>query len=171
MNMQRQASRCNRDMLQEIAHQAMIDGGLLPDFTADVDKQLAAINAPAASADGSIRDLRDLLWCSIDNDDSRDLDQLTFAEDLGGGKVRARVAVADVDAIVTKGTPIDQHAAQNTTSIYTAARIFPMLPEKLSTNLTSLNEGEDRIALVIEIVVNSDGSVDSGDVYRAHVHN
>ncbi|HEY5275823.1 MAG TPA: RNB domain-containing ribonuclease, partial [Coriobacteriia bacterium] len=130
-------------MLQEIAHQAMIDRGLLPEFSRAVEGQLASLNAPATSDDQSIRDLRSLLWCSIDNDDSRDLDQLTFAEDLGGGRVRAMIAVADVDALVARGTPVDQHAQQNTTSIYTAARIFPMLPEKLSTNLTSLNEGED----------------------------
>jgi VacB/RNase II family 3'-5' exoribonuclease len=158
-------------MLQEIAHQAMLDRGLLPEFSPAVEGQLASLNAPATSDDQSIRDLRSLLWCSIDNDDSRDLDQLTFAEDLGGGRVRAVIAVADVDALVARGTPVDQHAQQNTTSIYTAARIFPMLPEKLSTNLTSLNEGEDRIAVVIDIVVNGDGSVESGDVYRARVHN
>jgi VacB/RNase II family 3'-5' exoribonuclease len=158
-------------MLQEIAHQAMIDRGFLPEFSPAVEGQLASLNAPATSDDQSIRDLRWLLWCSIDNDDSRDLDQLTFAEDLGGGRVRAMIAVADVDALVARGTPVDQHAQQNTTSIYTAARIFPMLPEKLSTNLTSLNEGEDRIAVVIDIVVNGDGSVESGDVYRARVHN
>jgi exoribonuclease-2 len=115
--------------------------------------------------------MRDLLWCSIDNDDSRDLDQLTVAEKLGGDKLRALIAVADVDALVTNGTAIDQHAAKNTTSVYTAARIFPMLPEKLSTNLTSLNENEDRVAIVIDIVVNADGSIDRGDVYRALVHN
>src|SRR5438045_1023514 len=115
--------------------------------------------------------MRELLWCSIDNDDSRDLDQLTVAQDLGGGKVRLLVAVADVDALVTKATPIDDHARANTTSVYTAAQIFPMLPEKLSTNLTSLNEHEERIAMVIDRTVGGDGSVVEGTVYRAHVHN
>ena len=147
----------------------MRDRGLLPDFSPDVERQLAAIHAPAD--DESARDLRGLLWCSIDNDDSRDLDQLTVAEDLGGGRVRAMVAVADVDAIVKKGTPIDDHARTNTTSVYTAARIFPMLPEKLSTNLTSLNDQQERIALVIDMVVASDGSIEEGEVYRARVHN
>src|SRR5438045_9777658 len=101
--------------------------------------------------------MRELLWCSIDNDDSRDLDQLTVAEDLGGDKVRLLVAVADVDALVTKGTPIDDHARANTTSVYTAAQIFPMLPEKLSTNLTSLNEHEERIAMAIAMTGRDDG--------------
>jgi exoribonuclease-2 len=163
---------CNHSsILQDIARQAMIDRGLAPDFSPEAQKQADAISGPANETDASIRDLRNLLWCSIDNDDSRDLDQLTVAEDLGGGNVRAMVAVADVDALVKKGSPIDDHARQNTTSIYTAARIFPMLPEKLSTNLTSLNEGEDRLAIVMDMVVASDGSVTKGDVYRARVHN
>ena len=161
---------CNhRELLQDIAHQAMLERGLAPDFSDAVQRQVADINAPAS--DDSLRDLRNLLWCSIDNDDSRDLDQLTVAEDLGGGKVRCLIAVADVDALVKKGTPVDDHAQQNTTSVYTAARIFPMLPEKLSTGLTSLNEGEERIALVIDVAVGSDGAVASGEVYRARVHN
>jgi exoribonuclease-2 len=149
----------------------MIDKGLAPDFPPEAEKQAEAVTGPAQDADASIKDLRDLLWCSIDNDDSRDLDQLTVAEDLGGGNVRAMIAVADVDAIVKRGSPIDDHARQNTTSVYTAARIFPLLPEKLSTNLTSLNEHEERIALVMDIVVDSSGSVTKGDVYRARVHN
>ncbi len=156
------------ERLDQIAEQAMRDRGLAPDFSPEVERQLAGINAPA---DDDVRDMRDLLWCSIDNDDSRDLDQLTVAEDLGGGRVRAIVAVADVDALIKKGTPIDDHARQNTTSVYTAARIFPMLPEKLSTNLTSLNDQQERIALVIDMIVGSDGSVEEGDVYRARVHN
>jgi exoribonuclease-2 len=165
-------SNCNHsDTLRDIAHQAMIDRGLAPDFSAEAEKQAEAIPGAAQDADASIRDLRNLIWCSIDNDDSRDLDQLTIAEDLGGGNVRAMVAVADVDAIVKKGSPIDDHARQNTTSVYTAARIFPMLPEKLSTNLTSLNEHEERIAVVMDMVIASDGSITKGEVYRARVHN
>lgn len=170
MNMQREPRHCNRDLLQDIAHQAMIDRGMEPEFPPAVEQQLETLTAPAAPEQG-LRDLRALLWCSIDNDDSRDLDQLTVAEDLGGGKVRAMVAVADVDALVKKGSPIDEHAGKNTTSIYTAARIFPMLPEKLSTNLTSLNENEDRVAMIIDMTINADGSIGGGDVYRALVHN
>ena len=156
-------------LLASIARQAMIDRGLQPDFSTAAEKQLASISQPAS--ENGVRDLRDLLWCSIDNDDSRDLDQLTVAQDLGGGNVRVLVAVADVDALVKTGTPIDDHARQNTTSVYTAAKIFPMLPEKLSTDLTSLNEAEDRVAMIVDITVAGDGSVTSGDVYRAKVRN
>src|SRR5437588_12152804 len=147
--MQHNAEACHRDVLTGLAHQAMIDRGLEPDFDPQIEHQLSTINTPASDNDSSIRDMRDLLWCSIDNDDSRDLDQLTVAEDLGGGNVRLLVAVADVDSLVARRTPIDDHAQRNTTSVYTAAKIFPMLPEKLSTNLTSLNENEDRIAVVV----------------------
>ena len=155
-------------LLASIARQAMLDKGLAPDFSAAAEKQLAAIDKPA---EDDARDMRELLWCSIDNDDSRDLDQLTVAQDGGNGKVRVLVAVADVDALVKRGSPIDDHARKNTTSVYTAAKIFPMLPEKLSTDLTSLNENEDRVAMIVDILVNPDGSVDAGDVYRAKVHN
>lgn len=158
-------------LLDELAHQAMIDKGLEPDFSDEVERQLAGIRGPARESGDSIRDMRELPWCSIDNDDSRDLDQLTWAEDEGGGKVRIFIAVADVDALVKKDTPIDLRARQNTTSVYTAAKVFPMLPEKLSTDFTSLNEGEERIALVIEMLVNGDGSVGEGKLFRALVRN
>ena len=118
-----------------------------------------------------MHDLRGLLWASIDNDDSLDLDQLTFAESLAGGGVRIQVAVADVDAVVKKGMEIDGHARHNTTSVYTAAEIFSMLPEKLSTDLTSLGEGEDRLAIIMEIVLDETWAISRSDVYRAIVHN
>src|SRR5437762_675466 len=140
MTTQRSSNACHRDLLTELAHQAMIDKGLEPDFTPEIDQQLSTIFAAADENDSSIRDLRNLLWCSIDNDDSKDLDQLTVAEDLGGGRVKLCVAVADVDTLVKKATAIDDHARHNTTSVYTAGGIFPMLPVKLSTDLTSLNE-------------------------------
>ena len=153
----------------------MLARGMLPDFSADVMREVTAINAPAtpvaAHDDPGIRDIRAMLWCSIDNDDSRDLDQLTVAEALPGDDIRVRVAIADVDALVSKGTAIDGHAWTNTTSVYTAARIFPMLPEKLSTDLTSLNPDVDRVAMVIEYTVRADCTVIDGDVYRALVHN
>ena len=163
-------NRKHEELLDEIAHQAMIDKGLLPDFDRAAEKQLDEIHAPARAEEG-VRDLRDLPWCSIDNDDSRDLDQLTWAEDRGDGDTRVLIAVADVDALVRKDTPIDRRARHNTTSVYTAARVFPMLPEKLSTDLTSLNEGEDRVAMVIDMTVNADGHMVQEDVYRGLVHN
>jgi exoribonuclease-2 len=164
-------NRHDEALLEQLAHQAMIDKGLEPDFSDAIERQLDGIDGPARESGDAIRDMRALAWCSIDNDDSRDLDQLTYAEDLGGDKVRISIAVADVDALVKKDTPIDKRARQNTTSVYTAAKMFPMLPEKLSTDLTSLNEDEDRIALVIEMVVNSDGSIGEGTLFRALVHN
>src|SRR5690349_11555002 len=164
-------NRKHEELLDEIAHAAMIDKGLSPDFEPEVQKQLAGIRGPAHEEGNGIRDLRHLGWCSIDNDDSRDLDQLSWGEDAGNGSTRIFIDVADVDALVKKNTPIDLHAQHNTTSVYTAARIFPMLPEKLSTDLTSLNEGEDRVALVIELTVHDDGSTTDDGVYRALVHN
>ena len=161
----------HRAELVRIATQAMSERGLEPDFSARVERELAVITGPADEADASIRDLTALLWCSIDNDDSRDLDQLTVCEPLDGGAIRLWVAIADVDALVKKGSAIDDHALINTTSVYTSARIFPMLPERLSTDLTSLNEGQDRIAVVSEMVFNADASLAGATVYRARVNN
>jgi VacB/RNase II family 3'-5' exoribonuclease len=147
----------------------MRDRGFEPDFSRAAEAQVAALPGPAAP--DARRDLRDLIWCSIDNDDSRDLDQLSVARGNSTGDVTILVAVADVDALVRRDTPVDQHAAHNTTSVYTGAQIFPMLPERLSTDLTSLNEDEDRNAIVVEYVVTSDGSVGTSDVYEAVVRN
>jgi exoribonuclease-2 len=155
--------------LAELARQAMIDRGLEPEFSPAVEKQLEGISGPAS--DKSLRDLTALLWCSIDNDDSRDLDQLSVSEALPDGGVKVFVAVADVDALVRKGTPIDDHARTNTTSVYSAARIFPMLPERLSTDLTSLNEGEDRLATIVEMSFDRDATLTSSSIYRATVRN
>jgi exoribonuclease-2 len=157
--------------LRAIAHQAMIDRGLEPDFPPDATQQVSRIQGPARESGNAIRDLRSLLWCSIDNDTSRDLDQLTVADKLSSGKTKVLVAIADVDAVIHPASPIDRHAAVNTTSVYTAAQIFPMLPEKLSTDLTSLGQGQDRLALVIEMTVAGDGTVDDANVYRALVTN
>ena len=164
-------------ILQSIARSVMLERGLLPDFSAAVLAELDKIQAPAgvngepAGDLAGIRDLTNLLWASIDNDDSRDLDQLTIAEALPGDKVKIRVAVADVDALVKNGSAIDEHARHNTTSVYTAAKIFPMLPERLSTDLTSLNFDEERLAIVVEMVIGADGSLQSSDIYRARVRN
>jgi exoribonuclease II len=159
------------DDLRAIAHKAMTDRGLEPDFSPAALQQLNGIQGPARDADQTIRDLRHCLWCSIDNDSSRDLDQLTVAERLADGRVKVLVAIADVDALVKPASPIDRHAGINTTSVYTAAQIFPMLPERLSTDLTSLGEDADRLAVVIEMVVAADGTVAEPAVYRAVVNN
>ena len=160
-----------RSELRAIARRAMIERGLLPEFSPAVLTETDAIAKPATEQDPSIRDLRYLLWCSIDNDDSRDLDQLSVAEPMAGATVKIRVAVADVDALVKTGSAIDDHARTNTTSVYTAAEIFPMLPEKLSTDLTSLGQDQVRLAIVIEMQVAGDGAVIGSDVYRAVVLN
>jgi VacB/RNase II family 3'-5' exoribonuclease len=159
-----------RERLRSIARNAMIDHGLLPDFSRAVTAELREIGHPAR--DGApLRDLRELPWVSIDNDDSRDLDQLSVAVSEAGS-VKVLVAIADVDAIVRKGSAIDAHARTNTTSVYTAAEIFPMLPEKLSTDLTSLGEDDERVAMVIEMTVSErEGVVVRSDIYRATVLN
>lgn len=159
------------DQLRNIARRVMQERGLVPEFPPDAVAQAAAIEGPASDAAATLRDLRDLPWVSIDNDDSRDLDQLTVARDVPGGATTILVAIADVDATVAVGTPLDVHAQANTTSVYTAAGIFPMLPEKLSTDLTSLVQDAERLSIVIEFTVASDGAVRSSDIYRALVRN
>ncbi|HEX9115722.1 MAG TPA: RNB domain-containing ribonuclease [Anaerolineae bacterium] len=162
----------HRALLQDIARRAMIERGLLPDFSPEALAELDRIQGPALPAkDEAVQDRRGLLWASIDNDDSRDLDQLTVAEALPGDAVKIFVAVADVDGLVKAGSALDGHAGHNTTSVYTAAQIFPMLPERLSTGLTSLNLNEDRLATVVEMVIGADGELLSSVVYRALVRN
>ncbi len=155
--------------LLEIATVAMQSRGLEPEFGEEVLAELARINLPAE--DDGVVDLTKLAWCSIDNDDSMDLDQITYAEKLSKGRFKIFVAVADVDALVPLGGAIDKHARKNTTSVYTSAKIFPMLPEKLSTNLTSLSPNEDRIAIVFEMFVSDFGQVEDAKIYRARVRN
>jgi exoribonuclease-2 len=161
----------NEELLKSVARQAMLERGLLPEFSAAAMSQTNAIAGPATVTGAGIRDLRALPWASIDNDDSRDLDQLSVAQPLDAGTVKILVAIADVDAIVRAGSPIDDHARTNTTSVYTVPQVFPMLPEKLSTNLTSLAEGQDRLALVVEMTVTADGGVEASEIYRARVCN
>jgi exoribonuclease-2 len=163
--------RSDRARLRAIAFAAMRARGLDPDFSPAALAEVRALDGPPDGDGEDARDLRSQLWCSIDNDDSRDLDQLSLAAPAGDGAVKVMVAIADVDAAVQKGSPVDRHAALNTTSVYTPAVIFPMLPERLSTDLTSLNDREDRLAVVIEFVVSRDGELSSTDVYRALVHN
>lgn len=156
--------------LEHLAMQVMHDRGLLPKFSNEVYLQLSGIKQPAEPS-LNCQDLRSLLWCSIDNEDSLDLDQLTYAQDEKGGGATLWIAIADVDALVPKDSAIDQHAQINTTSVYTPAIIFPMLPEKLSTHLTSLNEGEDRLALVVKVIMNSHGEIEEGSIFEAKVRN
>ena len=185
--------------LRRIARRAMLERGLLPDFSPEAMRQAAAVRPPEARADGgtgraagtggaggtpggpgtggaggtggAVRDLRALLWSSIDNDDSRDLDQIEVVAPLAGGAARVLIGIADVDALVERDSPVDAHARRNTTSVYTAAQIFSMLPERLSTDLTSLAPDSDRLALVIELSVSAEGVVDEAGVYRAWVRN
>jgi exoribonuclease R len=163
--------KSSRTLLQGIARRAMIARGLRPDFTPAAIAELDAIRAPAAATDATTRDLRHLLWCSIDNDDSRDLDQLSVAEFRPDGATRLLVAIADVTSVVRQGSAIDTDARQNTTSVYTAAQTFPMLPEKLSTNLTSLNLDADRLAIVIAMTFSADGLLASSEIFPATVRN
>jgi len=160
-----------RNQLQQIARRVMMERGLEPDFSPAALTELGAIHGPAGFAGPGIRDLRKLLWCSIDNDDSRDLDQLSVAEAMDGGGIKVLVAVADVTALVRTGSALDAHARANTTSVYTAGGTFPMLPEKLSTDLTSLAAAADRLALVIEMSYDRAGALQAADVYEAAVRN
>jgi VacB/RNase II family 3'-5' exoribonuclease len=166
-----EAIRSHRARLRAIAVRAMRERGLDPDFSSAELAEVAALEGPPRTSEAPTRDLRALQWCSIDNDDSRDLDQVSVAEALPGGAVKILVAIADVDAAVAKGSTIDQHAAHNTTSVYTPGVVFPMLPERLSTDLTSLNEAEDRLAVVTSFVVAKNGDITVPEIHGALVRN
>jgi VacB/RNase II family 3'-5' exoribonuclease len=157
------------------ARATMQEHGFQPDFSKDAQQQLAAIVSKGDETQpnelGDLRDLRKFLWSSIDNDTSKDLDQIEWAEELSDGRIRILIGVADVDGTVAKSTPLDQHAASETTSVYTGIQTFPMLPVELSEGLTSLNEGQDRNAMVVEFCVDAQGTVSDGAIYRALVNN
>jgi exoribonuclease-2 len=159
--------------LQAMAKQTMLANGFEPEFPPQVQQQLAELKAhpPQVVPGTNIRDLRNLLWSSIDNDTSRDLDQIEVAERLPNGETKILVGIADVDAFVAKSTAIDLHAGKETTTVYTGVRNFPMLPEQLSTDASSLLEAGDKLSVVIEFVVGVDGTVHSGSVYQAIVRN
>ena len=158
--------------LTTAAHAAMLEHGFQPDFPDGTDAQLTSIQAHPAPPDApGAQDLRSLLWSSIDNDTSKDLDQIEWAEQLTDGRIRVLVGVADVDARVSEGTVIDGHARSETTSVYTGVKVFPMLPAQLSEGITSLNENEDRVAMVVEYTVDASGAVADGKAYRALVRN
>jgi VacB/RNase II family 3'-5' exoribonuclease len=158
--------------LVSAAHATMIQHGFQPDFPSGTETQLAAIKAqPAATAGNGFTDLRNLLWSSIDNDTSKDLDQIEWAEQLPDGRIRVLIGVADVDSRVSKGTVIDKHAQFETTSVYTGVTTFPMLPKELSEGITSLNENEDRAAMVVEYAIDANGTASDEKAYRALVRN
>ncbi|HKV13248.1 MAG TPA: RNB domain-containing ribonuclease [Thermoanaerobaculia bacterium] len=167
------SSEHQRAELAAIAEKAMRDRGFLPEFSPEAKAEAERMSEDLGGVPESrgVRDLRRLLWCSIDNDDTRDLDQLTVADPLSDGRIRVCVAVADVESRVPEGSAIDRHAGHNTTSVYTPPKVFPMLPERLSTGITSLNEGEDRLAVVVDFVVLPDGAVLESELYQAVVHN
>jgi VacB/RNase II family 3'-5' exoribonuclease len=171
-----QAGHPSHFNLVAAAHAAMIEHGFQPDFPSGTDKEVAAIEAAVQSKDAlpsgaGVQDLRTLLWSSIDNDTSKDLDQIEWAERLPDGRIRVLVGVADVDERVHKGSLIDKHAQSETTSVYTGVKVFPMLPVELSEGATSLNENEDRAAVVIELSVDAAGAASDGKAYRALVRN
>gem|GEM_PF-2487290 len=161
----------HRKHLRQIARRVMTERGMLCDFSRAVESEIEAAPSRAEEPSGDRRDLRHMLWSSIDNDDSRDLDQLTVAESLPDGAIRIGVAVADVDAVANKGGAIDLHARHNTTSVYTAAQVFPMIPEQLCYDLTSLNMDVDRAAMVVLMDVDADGHVSAPDICLALVRN
>lgn len=159
------------DDLHRLAEEALLERGFLPRFSPAALAEAEDHRRAGPRRDGDVRDLRQLAWFSIDNDDTRDLDQLSVAEPLPGGATRLRVAVADVEAFVPAGSALDGHAANNTTSVYTAAGVYPMLPETLSTDLSSLHEGQERLAVVVDMRVEPDGSVSDASLYAAVVVN
>jgi exoribonuclease II len=162
----------NTGWLTNRAHQTMLENGFAPEFPPAAEEQMREIAAAGEpQSDASIKDLRDLLWSSIDNATSRDLDQIEWAEKLANGDIRVLIGIADVDALVPKGSSIDIHAEQNTVTVYTESKVFPMLPEELSTGMSSLNENADRLAVVADMTVKANGDVPESTFYRALVHN
>src|SRR5271170_3014550 len=157
--------------LEAAARQSMIEHGFEPDFSPEVAQELTGLKTIPPRPKASVQDLRHLLWSSIDNDTSRDLDQIEYAEALANGAVRVLIGIADVDLYVPKGSAIDRHAAAETATVYSGISIFPMLPEELSTGLTSLLEGEDRACMVTEFVLNAKNLVTSNRVYPALARN
>src|SRR5262249_6632064 len=163
--------RRGRHDLHAIARRVMVERGFLAAFSEAARAEVERVPGAARPGPGQTHDLRSLLWASIDNDDSRDLDQLSVSEPMNGDGMKILVAVADVDALVAEGSAIDEHARHNTTSVYTAGGIFPMLPEPPSTDPTSLGENDERLAVVVEMVVQDDGALGASAIYRALVRN
>lgn len=161
-----------KQTLRSAAIAAMRQNGFEPEFSPEVMHEVRSLDDPSDNPlPAGCHDFRGLLWSSVDNRESRDLDQIEVAERLADGSIRIRIGVADVGSLVQLGSAADAHAAVNTTSVYTGVAVFPMLPERLSTDLSSLNEGEERLAVVIEFDVTVDGALANPSVYRALVHN
>ena len=164
--------------LASIALEDLHKAGFHPEFSPDVAAQVQTLSVQLPQRTGTsaardfrdLRDLRDLAWSSIDNDTSRDLDQIEVAERLPAG-IRVQVAIADVASAVAQNSPIDLHASAQTQTVYTAVRNFPMLPLELSTGLTSLNENEDRLAVLMSFTVAANGGLQEERVSRAQVRN
>jgi exoribonuclease-2 len=157
--------------LRARAHQAMLEAGFHPDFPPEISREIQTLKTPAPNISGNLRDLRSLLWSSIDNDSSRDLDQVEYAEKLPDGTTRLLVGIADVDSSVPQGSALDQHASSETTSVYTGVATFPMLPEALSTDLTSLCDAQERLSIIIELHMTDSGEVKCHDAYPAWLRN
>lgn len=159
------------DILAPITREAMESRGLTMGYSAEAMAEVKAIGGPAPITGQGVRDLRHLKWASIDNATTRDIDQLAFAEDLGNGRKRLLVAIADVAEVMGKDGALDQQAQKNTSTVYAPGNVQPMIPKELSTDWTSLNPGEDRRAVVTELIIGSDGKVEKSDVFEAAVHN
>lgn len=158
------------------ADKELLAAGFTPVFEPEVIEQLGRLSTKPISqhiseSAGPIQDLRDLLWSSIDNRESQDLDQVEYAEQLPGGEIRLLIGIADVDSMVPKESAIDLHAQRNTTTVYTGVVTYPMLPEELSYDLTSLLPGQDRLAMCMELTLDSTGNVLKSDAYRAIIRN
>jgi len=151
----------------------MLEAGFAPDVPDDVLREVRALSDErlTVTADRATRDLRSLLWSSIDNIESRDLDQVEFTEREANGDIRVMIGIADVDAFVPEGSATDRYAAKNTTSVYTGIETYSMLPEALSMDITSLLEGVDRRAIIIDFSVSSEGAVNSNGMYQALIRN
>jgi exoribonuclease R len=158
--------------LAEAALDEMHEAGFKPEFGEGVAEQVAEIVQKLAvlKPEAGLEDLRALGWSSIDNDTSRDLDQIEVADRVEGG-IQLRVAIGDVAASVAQGSPIDKHAQEQTQTIYTAVKNFPMLPLELSAGVTSLNENGDRLAVMMSFTVGPDGQMLGENVSRAMVRN
>jgi VacB/RNase II family 3'-5' exoribonuclease len=165
-------ARFSVDLLA-IAHQTMIEAGFVPDFSSAAKTELQALvsRTPPDVSKSGLRDLRSLLWSSIDDSNSRDLDQVEYAEAVPGGDTRLLVGIADVDDYVRKDSAIDQQAQANAISVYTGVKTFPMLPEELSTDLTSLNANQDRLVVITEMTLAPDGKVKNIEIYRGLIKN